>query len=235
MRTVLLGVEVKSTTMTRLEVSGVITRFLYTPFGRQSARLTGVGYEGQYLESNELYLVANGLRAYLPSLMCFAQADSYSPFQRATENSYAFNLGDPVNRIDPTGHASLPAMISLIIKAKRWANKVKPVTTGKRYLHFVEDAQMLFLNRLPNRAQIKALDNRYLFPSDFLKKRLSFVEDKLEVRKNLFRQTAKLNRADIFERVYPSLDRQPDAERAVLQKILSYRENNNVSVGNWMS
>lgn len=193
-----------------------------------------MGYEGQCLEVNGFYLAGNGTRAYSPSLKRFVQADSYSPFLRATENSYAFNLGDPVNRVDPTGHASLPAMISLIVSVKRWVNRVRPVTIGKRYSHFVEDAQELFMSRAPSKEKITNLHERYLFPSGFLRKKLSTLKGDIALRKDLFRQTAKIKRTDIFEKIYPNLDRQLDAERAVLQRILNFRDSYNIYVGNWI-
>lgn len=51
------------------------------------------------------YLLGQGYRAYSPVLMRFTSADSWSPFGRGGLNAYAYCLGDPVNAVDPSGHA----------------------------------------------------------------------------------------------------------------------------------
>ncbi len=50
------------------------------------------------------YLLGNGYRAYNPALMRFNSPDSMSPFGKGGMNAYAYCVGDPVNRSDPTGH-----------------------------------------------------------------------------------------------------------------------------------
>ncbi|MCW8336500.1 RHS repeat-associated core domain-containing protein [Vibrio paucivorans] len=60
------------------------------------------------------YHLGNGYRMYNPRLMRFHAADSMSPFGKGGINSYAYCLGDPVNRRDPSGHF---AIMSLIIGA----------------------------------------------------------------------------------------------------------------------
>ncbi|MCX4409771.1 MULTISPECIES: RHS repeat-associated core domain-containing protein [unclassified Streptomyces] len=50
------------------------------------------------------YLLGNGYRSFNPVLMRFNSPDSSSPFGEGGFNSYAYCLGDPVNRVDPTGH-----------------------------------------------------------------------------------------------------------------------------------
>ncbi len=50
------------------------------------------------------YLLGNGYRAYNPVLMRFNRPDSLSPFGEGGLNPYAYCVGDPVNRRDPTGH-----------------------------------------------------------------------------------------------------------------------------------
>ncbi|NOI26757.1 RHS repeat-associated core domain-containing protein [Vibrio mediterranei] len=60
------------------------------------------------------YHLGIGYRMYNPRLMRFHAADSMSPFGKGGINSYAYCLGDPVNKRDPSGHF---AIISLIIGA----------------------------------------------------------------------------------------------------------------------
>ena len=51
---------------------------------------------------------------YSPTLMRFNAQDSLSPFGRGGVNGYAYCLGDPINRNDPSGHF---ALLSLFIGA----------------------------------------------------------------------------------------------------------------------
>lgn len=51
-----------------------------------------------------LYLLGNGYRAFSPILMRFHSPDSLSPFGRGGINYYSYCGGDPINRIDPSGH-----------------------------------------------------------------------------------------------------------------------------------
>jgi RHS repeat-associated protein len=62
------------------------------------------------------YLLGNGYRAFNPVLMRFNSPDSLSPFGEGGLNGYAYCGGDPVNRVDPTGHSSGGALIAKNIK-----------------------------------------------------------------------------------------------------------------------
>lgn len=65
------------------------------------------GFNGELPErATGHYLLGNGYRAYNPVLMRFNSPDSCSPFGRGGVNAYAYCVGDPVNRRDPTGHFS---------------------------------------------------------------------------------------------------------------------------------
>lgn len=44
-------------------------------------------------------------------MMRFCSPDSWSPFGAGSFNAYAYCVGDPVNRIDPTGHAGVRVTI----------------------------------------------------------------------------------------------------------------------------
>ncbi|MFB9157447.1 RHS repeat-associated core domain-containing protein [Chromobacterium violaceum] len=66
-----------------------------------------LGFNGERLDpANELALLGNGYRAYSPAMMRFHCPDSLSPFGVAGIHCYAYSLGDPINRADPTGHLS---------------------------------------------------------------------------------------------------------------------------------
>ncbi|WP_313739654.1 RHS repeat-associated core domain-containing protein [Pseudomonas sp.] len=64
-----------------------------------------LGFSGERLGSEGLYLLGNGYRAYNPGLMRFHSADGLSPFEQGGINAYAYCSNDPINRIDPDGHA----------------------------------------------------------------------------------------------------------------------------------
>ncbi|GLO47036.1 RHS repeat-associated core domain-containing protein [Pseudomonas putida] len=51
------------------------------------------------------YLLGEGYRAFVSTLMRFTAPDSLSPFGLGGINCYSYCSGDPVNRIDPSGHA----------------------------------------------------------------------------------------------------------------------------------
>lgn len=63
-------------------------------------------FNAAYIEPMGLYLLGNGVRAYSPQLMRFCSTDALSPFHRGGLNAYAYCLGDPVNRNDPSGRTA---------------------------------------------------------------------------------------------------------------------------------
>ncbi|MFW0759159.1 RHS repeat-associated core domain-containing protein [Pseudomonas sp. H11T01] len=83
----------------------------YSPYGHRTAEsgLTSLlGFNGERPDSvTGHYLLGNGYRAFNPVLMRFNSPDNLSPFGEGGVNSYAYCLGDPVNREDTTGHISL--------------------------------------------------------------------------------------------------------------------------------
>ncbi|WP_423812527.1 RHS repeat-associated core domain-containing protein [Pseudomonas viridiflava] len=84
--------------------------FAYTPYGHRHPQANPVelpGFTGQQAESiTGHYALGNGYRAFNTVLMRFNSPDSLSPFGRGGLNAYAYCAGDPVNRVDPTGHFS---------------------------------------------------------------------------------------------------------------------------------
>lgn len=82
----------------------------YTPHGhdpKTNMALSLLGFNGTYRENFGLYLLGNGYRAYSPQLTRFQSPDNLSPFLQGGINAYAYCLGDPINRSDPSGHFSL--------------------------------------------------------------------------------------------------------------------------------
>ncbi|WP_210641600.1 RHS repeat-associated core domain-containing protein [Pseudomonas sp. Tri1] len=83
----------------------------YTPYGHRAPEnglLSLLGFNGEQPDPvTGHYLLGNGYRAFNPTLMRFNSPDSMSPFGKGGLNAYAYGQGDPVNRVDPTGHFSL--------------------------------------------------------------------------------------------------------------------------------
>lgn len=50
------------------------------------------------------YPLGHGYRHYMPELMRFNAPDELSPFGAGGINGYAYCAGDPINRVDPSGH-----------------------------------------------------------------------------------------------------------------------------------
>ncbi|WP_122585503.1 RHS repeat-associated core domain-containing protein [Pseudomonas viridiflava] len=85
---------------------------VYSPYGHRLQGDSVSGFNGERADPvTGHYPLGNGYRAFNPVLMCFNQPDTLSPFGRGGLNAYAYCLGDPVNRIDPSGRS--PAIFSL--------------------------------------------------------------------------------------------------------------------------
>ncbi|MBA1232439.1 RHS repeat-associated core domain-containing protein [Pseudomonas viridiflava] len=83
---------------------------VYTPYGHhhsESGLPALMGFNGEHCDPvTGHYLLGNGYRAFNPELMRFNSPDSLSPFGKGGVNTYAYCGMDPVNKVDPTGHAS---------------------------------------------------------------------------------------------------------------------------------
>lgn len=60
------------------------------------------------------YLLGNGRRVFNPVLMRFHTPDTLSPFGAGGVNPYMYCMGDPVNRVDPSGQS--PLGLSMMIQ-----------------------------------------------------------------------------------------------------------------------
>jgi RHS repeat-associated protein len=102
------------------------TRQVYSPYGasRESIRPC-LAFSAQLREPwADGYLLGNGKRLYMPSIARFGMPDRQSPFGRGGLSAYAYCLGDPVNRVDPSGEISFFALAKNVV----WlASRVKAV------------------------------------------------------------------------------------------------------------
>ncbi|KAF7873980.1 hypothetical protein EAF04_002652 [Stromatinia cepivora] len=97
------------TTILNTGVPDQIQHQEYTPycFSDLSAG-TSIGFNGQWRDPvTGWYHLGNGYRVYNPVLMQFHTPDPSSPFTSGEINPYSYCLGDPINRVDPSGHFSL--------------------------------------------------------------------------------------------------------------------------------
>ncbi len=96
---------------------------VYSPYGiARWVRGPSSGFVGQWYEPSLVgYHLGNGRRAYAPSVMRLQAADALSPFGAGGTNSYAYCLGDPINRTDPTGQESSAAESWLALSANALA------------------------------------------------------------------------------------------------------------------
>ncbi|WP_081742267.1 RHS repeat-associated core domain-containing protein [Pseudomonas sp. FGI182] len=77
-------------------------------------------YSGQRKESaTGHYLLGDGYRAFSPVLMRFNAPDSMSPFGNGGLNVYCYCNGDPVNKVDPSGHVG-DSFVSGGLFTRRW-------------------------------------------------------------------------------------------------------------------
>lgn len=77
----------------------------YSAHGHVPALCSLLGFNGQRHEPvSRSYLLGNGYRAFSPVLLRFLAPDSWSPFGPGGLNAYGYCSGDPVNRVDPSGH-----------------------------------------------------------------------------------------------------------------------------------
>ncbi|MCX4029387.1 RHS repeat-associated core domain-containing protein [Spartinivicinus marinus] len=73
-----------------------------------------IGFTGEQYDSiAQVYHLGNGYRLYNPRLMRFHSIDSLSPFNEGGFNGYSYCLNDPINLVDPTGHISWQAGVSI--------------------------------------------------------------------------------------------------------------------------
>ncbi|WP_371261002.1 RHS repeat-associated core domain-containing protein [Pseudomonas sp. P97.38] len=120
----------------------------YSPYGHRASEsgLEGLlGFNGERPDPvTGHYLLGNGYRAFSTVLMRFNSPDSMSPFGKGGLNAYAYCHGDPINRIDPTGHISLlkPLLRMMGLRTPKKTVTVHGielrVPTNKRLKSFIE-------------------------------------------------------------------------------------------------
>jgi RHS repeat-associated protein len=104
---------------------------VHSPYGHLSpvsGLISLLGFNGERRDPvTGHYLLGNGYRAFNPVLMRFNSPDKLSPFGKGGLNAYSYCVGDPVNRVDPTGHNSLLAFFGKYLQR---ATAIAPVSAS---------------------------------------------------------------------------------------------------------
>lgn len=104
----LLATDQQRSILHALGSTGERNPMAYSAYGHRPAEnglLSLLGFNGERPDPiTGHYLLGNGYRAFNPALMRFNSPDSWSPFGPGGLNSYAYCLGDPINRKDDNGH-----------------------------------------------------------------------------------------------------------------------------------
>ncbi|WP_375140020.1 RHS repeat-associated core domain-containing protein [Pseudomonas viridiflava] len=112
--------------------------FSYTPYGSRHPQTNAMNlpaFTGQQAdEMTGHYLLGNGYRAFNPILMRFNSPDSFSPFGEGGLNAYAYCVGDPVNRVDPSGRTA--AFLKTLLRA---VGVMKKATTNVQLPNLVSE------------------------------------------------------------------------------------------------
>ncbi|HDS5592618.1 TPA: hypothetical protein QHU17_004057 [Enterobacter hormaechei subsp. xiangfangensis] len=84
-----------------------------------------------------VYPLGNGYRIYRPAIMHFDKPDTESPFGAGGLNWYAYAGGDPINNLDPSGHALARRdpnkVYAKIVEAGGWISGILFTGGGPRF------------------------------------------------------------------------------------------------------
>lgn len=130
----LIGTDTQQSALSTTEVVSRNTQTtVYTPAGDQATSTfsSTLGFHGERCDPvTGCYPLGKGYRTYDPRLGFFHAPDSLSPFGVGGLNPYAYCLGDPVNRFDPTGHFSFSDLNPMNWSGRTWTQVGVGIVVG---------------------------------------------------------------------------------------------------------
>ncbi|MGX1021432.1 RHS repeat-associated protein [Pseudomonas sp. Y3 TE3536] len=134
---------------------------VYTAYGHSSSlpsELTSAGFNGEFFDALEFYLLGAGYRLYYPPLMRLFSPDNLSPFAQGGINSYAYCGGDPVNFTDPSGHTRGSSIFGISLpnfSRRRSTDSTAQLLRYESSLQFdsadvIENTRVIQLNKFEN-------------------------------------------------------------------------------------
>lgn len=182
----LLATDQQRSVLQTLQKDNLPQTIAYSPYGHhraESGLSSLLGFNGERADPvTGHYLLGNGYRAFNPVLMRFNSPDSWSPFGRGGLNNYAYCKGDPVGRIDPTGHAPYILVKGVLSKLKEQGDFIGAVVASQK--------------SVKNLASGAELPMPFLGQGGALSKKGLFVESSLEKAKKLMLDTPQRPDAD---------------------------------------
>ena len=116
-QTALLATDLQRSVLHSMSATGPRAQ-AYSAYGHHRAESglgSLLGFNGEQADPlTGHYLLGNGHRAYNPVLMRFNSPDRLSPFGKGGFNAYAYCVGDPVNKVDPSGRLPLLNTLALV-------------------------------------------------------------------------------------------------------------------------
>lgn len=139
----------------------------YSPYGYHPALQALHGFNGDRLDpATGCYPLGNGRRSFSTSLMRFISPDSMSPFAEGGLNPYAYCLGDPINRQDPSGKSSFFGRLSQFYRRHFPKKQNLPATVYDTALTETEKSYVSYRN-ISNKYKMKLVDQADSVPFDY--------------------------------------------------------------------
>ncbi|MFA7891827.1 RHS repeat-associated core domain-containing protein [Pseudomonas putida] len=153
----------------------------YSAYGylEASPLATLLAFNGQRLDLTlQGYMLGNGYRIYSPCLRRFHSPDALSPFAEGGLNAFSYCEGDPVNKLDPSGHFSLfkprtwfrsksAKIAQRKVKLENWSNYLG---SQREYVIALDDIYNIDQDYASRETLRAARTNLYALTSESLKK-----------------------------------------------------------------
>lgn len=158
-------------------MEGEVRMRVYCAYGYPAEESgASIAFNGEWLDSiSQGYLLGSGYRLYSPTLRRFFAADTYSPFGAGGLNAYAYCAGDPVNRVDPSGHKlSITGALKAVGIMKRTGRRSRSEVSVLSYDDRKSQPQIMSYNSLD--MDLDELNSQHVkLPTDIRKEQIESV------------------------------------------------------------